>query len=198
MVSKSPPPGSMPMSPDVSSMMQSGMAQKLAGNTGGGQPSAQQMQSMQQAMGGKAGVSGSQFQPQQTPRPLGTVQEEAQRAVTDVAEGIVNVPKEIVNDILTMLGLGRLPKTPDEQSQIQQFHQNWQRLDAEQQQVANMRIQEEMQRKEMIRQEDEMKAAQQKQAEQQDGLNMPGGKRTGQGALDKMQQDRKSMGGASG
>lgn len=149
------------------------MAQKLS-EQGVGQ--AQANQALAQ-MGG---------QQQQQARPVGTIKEEAVMMVTDIFEAFKDA-----------LGLKRPPKTPEEQAKLQQFHQKWQGLDMEQQQVAQMRIQQEMQRKQMQEQEDAMRAQQEAQSKQQ-GFSMPGGKVSGQGALDKMQQDRKGMGGASG
>ncbi len=181
---KGPPPGAMPSmmpSPDVASMMQQGMAQKMSG----GNPA--QAQQMMGAMGGQGAPGTSGFQHQHTPREVTDFSDELKRAGQDLFESFKGI-----------LGLERPPKSPDEVAELQQFHQKWQGLSAEQQSVAQERIQAEMQRKEMMRQEDEMKAQQEAQEEQQNQLVTPHGKVTGQGALDKLQQDRKGMGGASG
>lgn len=154
-------------------------------------------QGLAQSQSGKAPSSSAPGQPSTPPREVGTITEEAQRMVTDVAEGIGNIPQEMIQGVLDMLGLARPPKNPEEQAKLQQFFQNYQRLDAEQQQAFQMRMQQEAQRKEMIRQEEEAKAAQREQAEAQ-GMSVPGGKVPGQGALDAMNQQRKGMGGASG
>lgn len=160
----------------------------------GGAPSPDQQQQLQQMMGQSTTVP-SVSPSTAAPRELGTPVEEAKRAVQDVAEGITQLPQEFLNGILASIGIQRAPQTPEEQAKLQQFHHNLQRLDAEQLQAFQMRMQQEEQRKEMLRQQDEMKAQQEQQAQ---GVSVPGGKRTGQGALDKLQQDRKGMGGASG
>lgn len=154
-------------------------------------------QGLAQSQSGKASSSSAPVQPSTPPREVGTITEEAQRMVMDAAEGIGNIPQEMMQSVLDMLGLARPPKDPEEQAKLQQFFQNFQRLDAEQQQAFQMRMQQEAQRKEMLHQEEEMKAAQEKQAQEQ-GLSVPGGKVSGQGALDAMNQQRKGMGGASG
>lgn len=163
-----------------------------------------QMQQMQQTMTGKTqsgGAAGSQTsstaQPPKPPREMGSLTDEAQRAVQDVSQGILHLPLELLHGVMQMLGLQREPKTPEEQQRLQQFHQNMQRLNAEQMQAFQVRMQQEQQRKEMMRQEEEMRAAQRQQAESQ-GMSVPGGKVSGQGALDAMNQQRKGMGGASG
>ncbi|MEO8582015.1 MAG: hypothetical protein ABI425_05595 [Patescibacteria group bacterium] len=191
-----PPPGSMPgmVPPDVASMMEAGFAQQAQ----------QQKTSITQApaqsgqtLGQQTGMTPSQqgFQPQHTPRDLGSPTEELKMAASDVAESLVSIPQSI----LEMLGLGRPPKDPEEQSKLQQFHQGWQRLTADQQAVANQRIQAEKQRKEAENEMAKQKKEQQAQQKAQQSQSfVPQGKLSGQAALDKMQQDRKGMGGASG
>lgn len=171
------PPGSMPSMPpsaDIGQMMMESMAKK-SGKQG-------QQQLQQQAMQQMSGQTGQAQQPK--PRPVGTPMEELKMAVGDIFE-----------QFKFLLGLQRPPKTPEEEAQLQQFHQNWQRLDAEQQQVAQMRLQEEMQRKQMMEQEERMKKAQEEQMKQQQDLQIPQGKVSGQAAVDKMNQQRKGLGG---
>ena len=161
---------------------------------------------MQQAQGQKTNVptatqpadpkqSSQPFQHQQKPRDVGTFQEEAKQAVADIAEGLRNLPFDIIKDIL---GLNREPKTPEEMAKLQQFHQGWQQLSSEQQQVAGQRLQAEEQRQEMFAQMEEEKKQQEDEAKKQNDLVVPQGKVSGQAAMQKMQQDRKGMGGASG
>lgn len=183
-----PPPGSIPgqVPPDVASMMEAGFAQQAQ----------QQKTNITQAPQlGNSQQASQPFQPQQTPRDVGTFTEEAQAAVTDVAEGMQNLVFDTVKDIL---GLKREPKDPEEQAKLKEFHQGWQQLTAEQQQVAKQRLQAEQQRKQMMQEEEEMRKQQEKQMKEQNELKVPMGKVSGQAALDKMQQDRKGMGGASG
>src|SRR5690606_11372208 len=102
---KAPPPGSVP-----------GMS-----------PSPDMDAMMQQMMGHKNSTpgqsgAGQTTQSQQPPREVGTVPQEVALMGTDLFEAF----KEI-------LGLRRPPKTQEEIMQLQQFHQNWQRLDMEQQ-----------------------------------------------------------------
>jgi len=136
-----------------------------------------------------------QFQHQHKPRDVGSMTEEAQMAVKDVADALVNLPTDMIKNTL---GLKRDPKDPEEMAKLRQFHQGWTQLDAQQQAVAQQRLQSEAQRKEMMTQEDEAKKEQEKQMKQEQSFSMPHGKVTGQAALDKMNNDRKGMGGASG
>jgi hypothetical protein len=183
-----PPPGSIPgqVPSDVASMMEAGFAQSAQ----------QQKTNIQYAPQSSNQQQGSQsFQHQQTPRDVGTLTEEATAVVTDVAEGVKNLVFDSVKDIL---GLKREPKTPEEQAKLQHFHQGWQRLSAEEQLVAQQRLQAEQQRKEMMAQEEEMKKQQEAEMKKQNEFVVPMGKVSGQAAVDKMNQDRKGMGGASG
>lgn len=169
---KTPPPGSMP------SMSLNEDAMEAMGNQ------------MSQASGQLPVNSGQQAQQptaQQQPRDVLSVQQEVVRMGTDLFEAFKD-----------SLGLGRPPKTQEELAQLQQFHQSWQSLDAQQQQAAQMRLQQEMQRKQMMEQEEEMKKAEEAKKQQEEQVVIPQGKRSGQAALDKMMQDRKGMGGASG
>ena len=129
----------------------------------------------------------SNFQHQQTPREVSTVADEVARMGQDLFAAFKD-----------LLGLGRPPKTQEELAQLQQFHQTWEGLTAEQQAAAQERIQKELERTELVKQEDEMKKAQAEQEAQQDELVIPQGKVSGDAALQKMQQDRKGMGGVSG
>jgi hypothetical protein len=194
-----PPPGSIPMTPpDVTSMMEQGFAQQAqqqkthitqAPNVSG--------QGTVQQIGQQMGMPPSQpgFQHQHKPRELGTPVEELQMAGQDIVEGLQSIPQSF----LDLLGLKRPPKTPEEQAQLQQFHQRWQSLDAEQQQVAKQRIEAEKQRKEAEEEMERQKKAQEAEMKKQQAQNfIPQGKVSGQAALQKMQQDRKGMGGASG
>lgn len=186
-----PPPGSVPgqAPPDIGSMMEAGMMQ---------QAQAQHTNVPVVPEPSEAGQpQQTSFQHQQQPRDVGTLGEETKMMASDVVEGLKNLPFDIIRDIL---GLKREPKTPEELAQLQSFHQNYQNLDEQQQQVARQRLQAEAERKQLEeeeklarkRQEEEAK----KQADQQNFI--PQGKVSGQAALDKMQQDRKGMGGASG
>lgn len=193
-----PPPGSIPgqIPSDVMSMMEEGMMQKAQGQKTA-VPTAIQQSTSGSAQSPTNLVSTSQanFQHQQTPRDVGSFTDEAKAAVTDVAEGLFNFPLDILKNIL---GLNRDPKTPEEKAKLQQFHQGWQQLSQEQQQVAQQRLQAEAQRKEMMQQQEEAKKQQEEEMKKQQSIDVPHGKVSGQAALDKMQQDRKGMGGASG
>lgn len=175
-----PPPSgmSMPPSADVGQMMQ-----ELAAGKSSADP--KQAQAMQQAMGAQAGGAAGVAQPK-PPRPVGSFKDEAERFVGDISD-------ELLSLIFGTLGLKRKPKTQEELAELQKFHQGWQQLDMEQQQVAHLRIQEEMQRKEMLRQEDEMKAAQKAQEKQHQDVSVPTGKQTGMDPVAKLQQDRKTL-----
>lgn len=183
-------------SPDVASMMQQGMMQKAQGqkaniqyapnvaNNALAQQMGMQGQNGQQP-GGDAG-----FQHQQAPREMGTIQEEALMAVQDIGKGLL--------EVINILGLGRAPKDPQEQAKLQQFHQRWQQLSQEEQQVAQQRLQANQQRKEVFEQEAQAKKQQEEEMKKKQQLEIPQGKVSGQAALDKMNKDRKGMGGASG
>lgn len=199
-----PPPGSMPgmIPPDVASMMEAGFAQQAQQQkTNIAQAPQMQGQSLAQQAGltpsqqGLGGVAGQGFQHQHAPREMGTPIEELQMAGSDFVEGLLSIPQAIMD----MLGLGRQPKDPEEQSKLKQFHSSWNQLDAEQQQVARHRIEAEKQRKEAEAEMERQKKEQEAQLKAQQNQNfIPNGKVSGQAALDKMQQDRKGMGGASG
>lgn len=198
------PPGSMPgmVPPDVKSMMEQGFAQQAVKQKTN---IAQAPSSSGPGVAAQAGLTASQankpgapqgFQHQHTPRGMGTPTEEAKMAVSDVAEGLMSIPQSFLN----MMGLGRMPKTPEEKAQLQQFKQGWDQLTAGQQEASQQRIQAEKQRWDtMLEMEKQEKLQKKKMEEQQNQQNfIPHGKVSGQAALQKMQQDRKGMGGASG
>lgn len=199
-----PPPGSVPgmVPPDVSSMMAEGMMQKAQQQKTNIQQAAQQSSpSLAQQTGlspfqGQSGQQGNQgFQHQHKPRDLGSFTDEAKMAVSDIAEGVMSIPQAF----LDMLGLKRPPKTPEEQAKLQQFHQRYQQQTQEVQQITNQRVQAETQRKKAEEEQKEMMKKQQEEQKKAESQSfIPHGKVSGQAALDKMQQDRKGMGGASG
>jgi hypothetical protein len=132
------------------------------------------------------------------PRELGTVQEELlQRPAHDIVEGLKSF-----FDIYSLLEIN--PETDDPQTQAhkKQMLDRWQRLNQEQQQVAQEKYQFEMKKK----QEEEARAQQleqQRQAAAHQTLNVPSGPRKGpnaQGApkpraVQKLEEDRKTLGG---
>ncbi len=195
------PPGSMSSqlgSPDVSSMMQQAMAQKgssgqASSGSGGQMPSMnnKQAQQMMKQMGGKGAGQGQVAGAQQQARSVGSPLEEAKRMVTDV-------PKEITDNVTTILGLGKANIDPEKAAKMKQFHGKWQQLTQQEQMAAQERIQKEQARKQQMEQEEQMKKQKEMQEKQNKSLQMPTGKQSGQKAVQKMQDDRQRMGGASG
>ena len=196
--SKKPSPRAMPSlgQPDVSSMMQQlGQGAKGKGQSGMPGGTAQQLQQLSTTgqSGAQQGQQSTQFQPQQKPRAVGTFGEEVQRMGADVVQTIYRNFKDI-------LGLTRPPKTPEEAAKLKQFHQGWQRLTQAEQQEAQKRLQREHQRRQMQEQEEmakKQKAAQEK-AQRDSQISAPGKKSGRARATQKLQDDRKRMGGASG
>lgn len=135
------------------------------------------------------------FQHQQQPREVGTPAQEVQRVVNDVKDQLGQLPMEMIKDVL---GIHRDPKSPEEVAKVRRFHQTWQQLDVDQQAVAKQRLHAEAERKRIIQEKIELKKEQEIKTVQQKQFTIPQGKVSGQAALDKMQKDRKGMGGASG
>ncbi len=198
------PPGSMPgmVPPDVKSMMEQGFAQQAVKQKTN---ITQAPSSSGPGVAAQAGLTASQankpgapqgFQHQHTPRGMGTPTEEAKMAVSDVAEGLLSIPQSI----LDMLGLGRPAKDPQEQAELKTFHERHKALDDQQKRVFDQRMEAEKQKKEADEEMKKQKELQKKKMEEQQNSQnfIPHGKVSGQAALQKMQQDRKGMGGASG
>lgn len=157
------------------------------------QMAAAQAQAAQQQAPGGAPVE---------PREVGTIKDEAKRAVTDIWEQVKNF-----FSLNTWLGIKPNKLTPEEQAKAKTVHQRYKQLDQEQQQVARQRYEKEMKRRQMIEEEKQRKAQQEAQAKQNSDIAVPSSPKKGpvgpggskkQKAVQKLQNDRKQMSGPSG
>ena len=147
------------------------------------------------ALATKAAQQSSAQAPQ--PREIGTIKEElVTRPAHDILKGLASL-----FDIKTILNLNPQADTPEQQAKKKQLHQRFNQLTQEQQQVAQANYRREMERKK--REEEEKQA--QKQRDQQAAQSIappsspskgpagPGAKKPA--AVDKLEQDRKTLGG---
>jgi hypothetical protein len=168
------------------------MAQNMGGSSGGSQqPSAQQMQALQQ----QAGISEDQKS-----REVGTIGEElVKRPLADIAKGIRSI-----FSIDNLLGQESSQPGPEEQAKKKQLHQRFNQLSGEEQAVARERYQREMERKQRMAEEDEMRRQQEAQksvvqmpSSPQKGPAGPGGSKKQQ-AMQQLQDDRTKIGKVQG
>jgi len=148
-------------------------------------------QSLQSMMGG-GGKSGgapgslpgsSPTGQQKPPRPIGTPTEEAKTIGSDVAQGLIDFLPPIIRNIIQR----------KEAAKKRQIFQNYQQLNAEQQRVAQEELQKANVRKQKEQEEDMRKKQEAQQKADQGGLAMPSGKRSGEQAVQKLQDDKKKM-----
>ena len=175
-----------------STSAQSSLGAGMGGNKA--QTQQQQAQAMQQMAGGQ--------QPGQAPAPreVGTIPEEASRVGTDIFAEL----KKFFS-INTWLGVKPETDDPQEIAKRKQVHQRWQKLNAEQQEVAKKKYQEDLQRKKAEEEEKERKKQMEEQQKAQQiqmpsspkkGAVGPGGSKK-QKATQKLQNDRKQLSGPS-
>ncbi len=167
--------------------LQSAMTQK-AGSQQAGQISPQQM---------AQAAAGSSQQQKKPPREVGTIGEELQRVGADLFEGV----KDLFS-FSAWFGINSDTLSPDEKQRMKVVHQNFQKLDQEQQAYARQKYQEEQQRKKM--QEEEARQRRQQEEAAQSQMVMPSGPSKGaqgpggskkQKATQMLQDKRKKLGG---
>ena len=166
--------------------LQSAMTQK-AGSQQAGQVSPQQMA---QAAAGKT-------QQQSPPREVGTIGEELQRAGADLLKGV----KDLFS-FSAWFGINSDALSPEDKQRMKTIHQNFQKLDQEQQAYARQKFQEEQQRKKMQEEEAQQRKQQEEAASTQ--MVMPSGPTRGakgqggskkQQATQRLDDKRKKLGG---
>lgn len=139
----------------------------------------------------------AQKQQQTQPREVGTVGEEVKRMGGD----IVKEMKQLFS-FAAWFGLEPETMTPEEKEKLKVIHQNYQKLDQEQQAYARQKFQEEQQRKKMVEEEAAMKKQQEEAAQSEvvmpsspkKGAQGPGGSKK-QKATQMLQDKRKKLGG---
>lgn len=177
--------------------MKSAVQQKALGQQG--------TSSTQSTTGGSA--LGSHTQPPPAaqpvkPRPIGSLADElVVRPAQDIGKGLLSL-----FDINTLLGVNAQKDDPQTQAKKKQMLQRWNQLDEEDQAQVKKRYQETMQKKQQEEKEEQAKKQQAEQAKAQQvvvpsspkkGPIGPGG--TGkQRAVNKLEQDRKTLGGPKG
>lgn len=141
----------------------------------------------------------AQQQPQ-TPREV-TPRQELKWFGQDIAKGLLSF-----FDLNAVLQIDPVQEDPQKKAKKQQLHQRYQRLTQEEQQYVQQKYKAEMEKKQ---QEEQEKQLQEQQKQQQEAQNLvvpsspkkgpvgPGGSGK-QRAVNKLQQDRKSLGGPSG
>lgn len=168
------------------------LAQQMGGNQGQqAQPSQQQMQALQQQVGGGANNQ---------PREVGTLGEElVKRPFGDIVKGIRSI-----FSVEELLGVKSDQPDPEKQAKKKQLHQRFNQLSQEEQAVARERFQKEMERKQRMAQEDEMRR---QQEAQQSVVQMPSSPQRGaagpsgskkQQAMQQLQDDRTKIGKVQG
>jgi hypothetical protein len=178
-------------SPDVSSMMDqmNAMQGGPAGQSGSTSP-------LGQTGSGQLGNSlASQMpgqQSQKPARPLGTPVQEAKYLAEDVAQGVLSLMPDFMQN---MLGL-KPTDTPEEAAKKKQVLQRYQQLNAEQQQYVQQQYQKRAEEQRKQEEETIRKKQEEQQKAAQSNTVAPQGKQTGagaQGAVKKLQDDRQKM-----
>jgi hypothetical protein len=152
---------------------------------------------------GMEGLAGNQAATQAPkPREVGSLKDELLvRPVQDVIQGLKSL-----FDVNALLGINPQVDSPEEQAKKRAIHQRWNKLDQEQQQVAQAEYQKRVQEKQAeeqrrMQEEQEKEAARantiQAPASPQKGPKGPGGSKKKR-AQTKLQNDRKKLGGPSG
>jgi hypothetical protein len=179
---QAPPPGALPGvgSPDISD------------------------ESIQSMLGGSSSGSQSATAPHlpKPPKPapaLGSPTEEAKHIASGVGQEFFEFLPPFMKDLLGE----KATDSPEEAARKRQMLQNYQKLNAEEQQYVQKKIQKEQMEKRQ-REEEEFQRRQQLAAAQSSDLPVPEGKKTGEAAmgagksqksqtLSKLQNDRKKM-----
>lgn len=157
----------------------------------------QQASQLTQQQLAQAAAQKQQQQQQAPPREMGTIGDEVKRMGGD----IVKEMKQLFS-FATWFGLEPETMTPEEKEKLKIIHQNYQKLDQEQQAYARQKYQEEQQRKKAAEQEAAMKKQQEEAAQSQvvmpsspkKGAQGPGGSKK-QKATQMLQDKRKKLGG---
>lgn len=172
-------------------------AQSQAGSLGQFSPGAGKQAGpggMDNPFGQSGGTSSAN---QAAPRPVGTLSEELiKRPAKDILTGLKSVFN--IQEIFDI----KPTDSPEQQAKRRQMHQNYQKLDAAQQEV----VQEEYQKRMEEKQANEQKAeeARRRKAQQSQTIQAPSGQKKGpdagggsrkQRAQTKLQNDRKTLGG---
>lgn len=133
------------------------------------------------------------------PRELGTIPEElVKRPVADIIKGL-----QSFFDINALLGINPEQDDPQTQARKKQMLQRWQGLNNEQQEYAKKVYQQNLQKKEQAEKEEQMKKEEAEKRKAQTlvmpsspskGAVGPGGQHKPK-AVQKLEQDRKSLGG---
>jgi hypothetical protein len=168
------------------------MAQQMSSGGGAGQStlSPQQAQALQQ----QAGMGDA------SPREVGTLKEELiTRPLADITKGIRSI-----FSVETLLGVENTPQDPALQAKKKQTHQRFSQLTQEEQAVARERFQREMERKQKMVEEEQIRK---QQAAQQKVITMPSSPQKGpagpagskkQKAMQQLQDDRTKIGTVQG
>lgn len=127
------------------------------------------MEEMMSAMAGAQGQSGSTSGGASgSSSQIGSLADELiKKPVKDIVTGV----KEIF-DINSLLGINPQTDDPEKQAKKKQMHQNWMRLNADQQQYAQRRYQE-LQQKKQVEEQQEQIQKQQHEAAKADAVLMP-------------------------
>jgi hypothetical protein len=173
--------------------MQQAMGQKQQAQQGAqlnpSMAAAQQQLAQQQQQPGSAPTP---------PREIGSISEELfTRPLKDIVQGVSSL-----FDIYNWLGIKKYEPDPEKLAKNKQILQNWNQLDAKEQAEARKTTQERIQKKKLEREQEDQRRQQQAMASQelvvphtpQRGAEGPGGSGK-QRATQKLQQDRKTLGG---
>jgi hypothetical protein len=141
--------------------------------------------------GSSSDAPGQAGSPVQTPRPFTGPLQELKYFGDDALDAALRFMPQFMRNMF-----GRSAQdTPETVAKKKQMLQKYQALTAEQQQYAQQRLQQQHQKEQQEAQEKQQKKQAEEQQQKQD-LSMPSGKRSGDGALQKMNDDRKKLGSA--
>lgn len=184
-----PPPGSMP--PGVGAPDMASMEDMLAAQGG-----ASAAKSGSSPGSGAAHGGGTHHQPA---RPLGSPVQEAK----NIAGGVGGELFEFLPPVIKNLISAKPDDSPEDAARKRQMLQNYQKLNAEDQQFVQKKLQHEQMEKQQ-REQEEAQRRQQEAAMQSNDLPVPEGKKTGEAAMgggksqksqtiSKLQNDRKKL-----
>jgi hypothetical protein len=182
-----------PGSADVQSMMrqfgQAGQAGQAGGNSQGnagglGGGAANPLAGLTGLPGAKT-AAGNQSQAKA--RPIGTPLQEAKYFAQDVTQGVLSVLPDFMQEILGIKPMD----TPQDQARKRQMLQNYQKMNAEQQQIVQQKLRADMAKKKQEEEAQQRAAAQQKAAQSE--LPTPSSKHTGAAAPIGGQSKKKSF-----
>ena len=153
----------------------------------------------QPGLGGQSGQKPQSHQPPQPPRPIGNPLEEAKNVAGGVGSELLDFLPPIIRNLIS----SEPEDTPEQAAKKRQMLQNYQKLNAEDQQFVQKKLQHEQMEKRQ-REEEEHQRRQQEAASQLNDLPVPEGKKTGEAAqgggkssksqtISKLQNDRKKL-----